>query len=87
MYHYIQGNKQNEWIPAIESQINALNEVLKTKDSVLFTITDPVSKKSFESVCKFENNYCSFQNLETGKIRKAISSESELTCFPNHKGV
>ena len=86
MYHYIQGNKSNEWIPAIESQINVLNEILKTKQNITFTITDPVSNKSFESVCTFENNFCMFKNLETGKIRKAISSESKLTCFPNHKG-
>ena len=48
MYHYIQGNKSNEWIPAIESQINVLNEILKTKQDIIFTITDPVSNKSFE---------------------------------------
>ena len=86
MYHYIQGNQQNEWIPAIQSQIDVLNKVLKTKEDNTFIITDPISNKSFESICKFENNYCSFQNLETGKMRKAISSETELKCFPNHLG-
>ena len=53
MYHYIQGNKPDEWISAIESQIKALDEVLKSKNYVKFTINDPVSNKSFESVCKF----------------------------------
>ena len=86
MYHYIQGNKANEWIPAMESQSIVLNKVLKTKEDIQFTITYPKSNKSFESICKFKNNYCSFQNLETGKIRNAISSEYVLKSFPNHKG-
>ena len=65
MFYYIQSNDANVWKPAMDSQIETLQSCIESQSDVKFVITDPVSGKSFNSVCKFSNDHCYFHNLET----------------------
>lgn len=88
MFYYIQSNDANSWKPAINSQIETLQSCIENKLDVKFVITDPVSGKSYNSVCKYHNDHCYFHNLETNMVRMAIWTEKELsdTSGPAHEG-
>ena len=88
MFYYIQSNDANVWNPALDSQIQTLQQCIESESDVKFVITDPVSGKSFHSVCKFSNDHCHFHNLETNMVRMAIWSESKLPTSggPVHDG-
>ena len=88
MFYYIQSNNANEWKPAMDSQIETMKSCIENKSDVKFVITDPISGKSFNSVCKFSNDHCYFHNLETNMVRMAIWSEKELPDLdgPAHDG-
>ena len=88
MFYYIQSNVANEWKPAMDSQIETLQSCIECKSDVNFVITDPVSGKSFNSVCRFSDDKCYFHNLSTNMVRMAIWTELELTESggPHHDG-
>tara|TARA_B100001094_G_scaffold263748_2_gene265487 strand:+ start:20197 stop:20433 length:237 start_codon:yes stop_codon:yes gene_type:complete len=57
---------------AMESQIEAANKCILEQKDVSFVITDPVSKKTFNSMCKFvDDTNVIFVNQETNKERKS----------------
>ena len=87
MYYFIQANEKNAWMPAMDSQIDAIHQALQTKQSVTYTITDPKSQKNFQSVCHYtDNKTCWFENLETGVKRKVFMSEKNSS-LPDHDGI
>ena len=88
MFYYIQSNTPNEWMPAMESQVEVLEKALSTKNNINFVITDPKSGKQFNSVCHYiDEQRCTFENQETGVRRQAFLSETELEFFPEHNGI
>jgi len=88
MFYYIQSTEANEWKPAMDSQIETMQSCIESKSDVNFVVTDPISGKSFNSVCKFSNDHCYFHNLETNMVRMSIWSEKKLSNInsPNHEG-
>ena len=86
MYYYIQSGEANEWMSPLQCQTDALNECRKTKQNIQFTITDPVGKKSFPTMCTFHGDHCKFYNKSTCMLRKVIWNEKALTDFPKHCG-
>lgn len=88
MFYYIQSNNANEWKPAMDSQIETMKSCIESKSDVKFVVTDLISGKSFNSVCKFSNDHCYFHNLETNMVRMAIWTETKLSNSggPSHDG-
>ena len=68
--YHIESN--GSWLPALQSQTETLDQCRASKKDINFVITDPVSGKSFNSVCSYHENHCKFRNLETGTIRNAV---------------
>lgn len=62
---------ENEYKPALPEQENIAQETIKTQRDQYFVVTDPISGKSFQSVCKYvDGRNVIFINQETGKERK-----------------
>jgi hypothetical protein len=81
---YVQSNAINEWFPAKQFQIDAVNACLEKKSDVEFeTIVTPEEK--YRSVCRFvSTTECYLENLDTRVKRKIFVGESPL---PEHEGI
>ena len=85
MFYYIQSNDANVWKPAMDSQIETLISCIESQSDVKFVITDPISGKSFNSVCKFSNDHCYFHNLPVVNSRKRLKI-SPISYIISEKG-
>ena len=86
--YFVQSNTPNEWLSALDSQIEIMNQCREKKSNVNFVITDPKSNKSFNSMCKYvDNDNFEFENQETGVLRRAFFCASKPDSFPEHGGI
>ena len=86
--YFVQSNAPNEWLPAIDSQIEIMNQCRDSQSNIHFVIQDPKSNKSFNSLCQYidDRNYM-FENQETGVARQAFFCDSVPDPFPEHVGL
>lgn len=58
--------------PALDCQVDAAVECIRLQKDVTFSITDPVSNTSFQSICRYINaKTVIFINQQTETQRKA----------------
>tara|TARA_B100001094_G_C18111487_1_gene761432 strand:+ start:1020 stop:1241 length:222 start_codon:yes stop_codon:yes gene_type:complete len=58
--------------PALDCQVDAAVECIRSQKDICFSITDPVSNKSFKSTCKYiSEKQVIFINQETETQRNA----------------